>query len=122
MSDVVERINDYLSQHWVDDTGQKLTIHSESLYCLTRCCIHNPSDHPMRDFPRHWRGDKGIMERICPHGVGHPDPDDLAFKLYMRGPRVWHHSVHGCDGCCKGSYDDLREAYPPDEDYYAEVS
>lgn len=29
------------------------------------------------------------MERICPHGVGHPDPDDT-------NPDT----VHGCDGCC----------------------
>ena len=30
-------------------------------------------------------------ERVCPHGIGHPDPDRP------------HHGggVHGCDGCCK---------------------
>jgi hypothetical protein len=33
------------------------------------------------------------MERICPHGIGHPDPDDPAFKNPIEG-------VHGCDGCC----------------------
>jgi hypothetical protein len=30
------------------------------------------------------------MERICPHGVGHPDPDDVFAT----------DTVHGCDGCC----------------------
>jgi hypothetical protein len=53
------------------------------------CCIHNPSDHHMRGWPQHWRDDRKIMERICVHGVGHPDPDD---------PTV--DTVHGCDGCC----------------------
>lgn len=31
------------------------------------------------------------MERICPHGVGHPDPDCMYAK---------RDTVHGCDGCC----------------------
>lgn len=53
------------------------------------CPIHNRSDHSMRSFPQHWRSDIGIMERICPHGVGHPDPDD-----------PFADPVHGCDGCC----------------------
>lgn len=61
------------------------------------CSIHNRTDHAMRSFPQHWRGDRRIMERICPHGVGHPDPDDS---------RVMSHEserVHGCDGCCDPS-------------------
>lgn len=29
-------------------------------------------------------------ERTCPHGVGHPDPDDVLNE----------DKVHGCDGCC----------------------
>jgi hypothetical protein len=37
------------------------------------------------------------MERVCPHGVGHPDPDDINVIL---GPE----KVHGCDGCCEGAY------------------
>ena len=45
----------------------------------------------MRDWPQHFRDDRGIMERICPHGVGHPDPDD-----YLAGD-----GMHGCDGCCR---------------------
>ena len=57
------------------------------------CTIHNRSNHNMRSFPQHWRADRGIMERICPHGVGHPDPDSpWEFDSYM-----W---IHGCDGCC----------------------
>lgn len=54
------------------------------------CPIHKLTDHSMRSFPQHWRDDRGIMERICSHGVGHPDPDDVLNE----------DRVHGCDGCC----------------------
>ena len=53
------------------------------------CTIHNMSDHSMRSFPQHWRSDRGIMERTCPHGIGHPDTDDPTTDR-----------IHGCDGCC----------------------
>ncbi len=57
------------------------------------CTIHNNSDHHMKDWPQNWRPDRGIMERLCSHGVGHPDPDDPAMKFdYER--------IHGCDMCC----------------------
>ena len=54
------------------------------------CCMHNPSEHHMRDWPQHWRSDSGKMERLCPHGTGHPDPDDSN-----------DNGMHGCDGCCR---------------------
>ena len=68
------------------------------------CCIHKPSDHPMKDFPLNWRGDRGLMERICTHGIGHPDPDDLAHKKRVMAPEAYKnraYGVHGCDGCCR---------------------
>ena len=61
------------------------------------CCIHNPSNHPLRDAPMHWRSDKHVMERICEHGIGHADPDDVAHR---KRTGVKHAGVHGCDGCC----------------------
>lgn len=66
------------------------------------CPIHNPSDHPMREFPLHWRPDRQLMERVCEHGVGHPDPDHLAFVARTRGAEAAAtEAVHGCDGCCR---------------------
>ena len=66
-----------------------LRVH-DSANCEGRaCCIHHPSGHHMVTWPQNWRADRRLMERICPHGVGHPDPDDL-------NPD----STHGCDGCC----------------------
>jgi hypothetical protein len=65
------------------------------------CSIHNMSDHSMRSFPQYWRGDRGIMERICPHGIGHLDPDNYEYILATRGPDAARmESIHGCDGCC----------------------
>ena len=49
----------------------------------------------MADWPTVVRA-SGLIERTCPHGVGHPDPDSLAWSL--SGSRDY--SVHGCDGCC----------------------
>lgn len=61
------------------------------------CVIHHPSDHHMREWPLNWRDDRKLMERICPHGVGHPDPDDI---------NIDH--IHGCDGCCRSGITDSQ--------------
>lgn len=60
------------------------------------CTLHKRTDHIMRSFPQHWRDDRAIMERICTHGVGHPDPDDYRILTGLDS------GVHGCDGCCSG--------------------
>lgn len=83
---------------YITGTKQSVSRIHDPFHCAGEACvIHNPSDHSMREFPTHWRDARGIMERICPHGVGHPDPDDLAF--HVRNGRE-HEGVHGCDGCC----------------------
>lgn len=72
-----------------------------SWQCAGRhCVVHNPSDHAMQDFPLHWRqrGPFDIkpshFERICPCGIGHPDPDDAAYYASI-GDNI---SVHSCCG------------------------
>lgn len=67
--------------------------------CAAResCWIHRPSKHGLRAWPILWRADVGKAERLCPHGVGHPDPDDITY-LESIGRRSA--TVHGCDGCC----------------------
>lgn len=74
-----------------------VNVHDQARCAGRPCVVHNPSDHEMRSWPLNWRGDRGLMERICPHGVGHPDPDDLAF--HIRNGNTWQ-GVHGCDFCC----------------------
>ena len=87
-----------MKEEYIDGTGQKITnVHSKDECGGLYCVIHNPSDHHMRDWPTHWRWDLGTMERICPHGVGHPDPDDLAYQTSIGREGT---DIHGCDGCC----------------------
>lgn len=82
-------------------SGQVLRVHARSTCTGRHCCIHHPSDHVLRDRPLHWRADRRLMERLCPHGIGHPDPDDVAHHAAVEGwvSARWY-SVHGCDGCC----------------------
>ena len=84
-------------------TGQKINVHNKEDCEGEYCCIHNPSNHIMKDYPTHWRDDRQVMERICKCGVGHPDPDDLAFKKRIMGEEEYNKhafGVHGCCGCC----------------------
>jgi hypothetical protein len=87
-------------EDYITGTGQLVHVH-EKEDCEGNCSIHNPSDHHMVNWPTHWRDDRGLMERICPHGIGHPDPDDIEFKRQKFGDKFADtESVHGCDGCC----------------------
>lgn len=79
--------------------GVLVNVHAPSACAGRHCCLHNPSDHPLREAPLNWRDDRGVMERICEHGIGHDDPDDLAFRRASGHPDTG--GVHGCDGCCR---------------------
>ncbi len=109
----------------------ELTTHPEEKCQGRPCCVHSPSDHHMRDWEMNWRADTGVMERVCPHGVGHPDPDHMAYVLSLTPehtcifnrnksysftewldldeqdgcifPHLEWQGVHGCDGCCRKS-------------------
>ncbi len=77
----------------LEHTEAYIYCHDE-LSCRGKyCTLHNRSDHNMRHMPQLWRSDRGLMERLCEHGVGHPDPDEINLGLGGR-------AVHGCDGCC----------------------
>lgn len=80
-------------------SGPSLVVHHPEECAGQACCIHRPSGHHMRDWPQVWRWDLGVMERTCPHGVGHPDPDDLAYRRRRFGSCDGL-DLHGCDGCC----------------------
>ena len=88
---------------WVSDHGLVLQdVHPETACEGRGCCLHHPSDHHMKTWRLNWRGDHGLMERICPHGIGHVDPDDLAYRMstFHSDADVSRWSQHGCDGCC----------------------
>lgn len=61
------------------------------------CVIHKPSNHHMVNWPKVIRS-SSLIERVCKHGVGHPDPDSAAFLNWKTNQNTW--GVHGCDGCC----------------------
>ena len=79
---------------WSDDFGQILRGVHRPNQCLndSGCTIHTPSEHHMISWPQLWRDDRGIMERVCPHEIGHPDPDEIFLDDFT--------TIHGCDGCC----------------------
>jgi hypothetical protein len=66
-----------------------------------RCVVHNKSQHHMRSWPQWWREDRGMFERLCPHGIGHPDPDQVYYwRMTLVGRYANAEEVHGCDMCC----------------------
>jgi hypothetical protein len=86
--------------------GEEILAHRRKDCIGRHCAIHNPSEHVMSDFRQHFRTDRALMERICSHGIGHPDPDDLAFKRLVLGDDdADYEGVHGCDGCCRPTED-----------------
>lgn len=76
-----------------------VNVHDESQCEHRACVVHNPSDHHMKQWPLHWRDDRTIFERICSHGVGHPDPDQIPF---WKETGQLYQATHGCDLCCRG--------------------
>jgi hypothetical protein len=80
-------------RHRLENTDRYMNTHDKGRCAGQYCVVHNRSDHSMRKFPQHFRYDRYLMERICPHGVGHPDFDDPKASDPVE-------SVHGCDGCC----------------------
>ena len=94
--DVVVKTDDY---HKVGH----LNTHDADRCAGEFCPLHNPSDHPLKDADMTLRLDKGgLIERRCEHGVGHDDPDSVAWLIAnVEGSAEWA-GVHGCDGCCSG--------------------
>ena len=88
-----------MEKHKLEHTEITINTHDSDICIGEYCTIHNRSNHSMRSFPQNWRPDwGGFMERFCPHGIGHPDPDELSVMEFVNG--------HGCDGCCAGAYKD----------------
>lgn len=79
--------------------GQLANVHTPA-QCASAagCAVHNrPSDHPLKSAPLNWREDRNILERICEHGIGHPDFDSATYLTKIGNG---YENVHGCDGCC----------------------
>lgn len=102
---------------YVTGVGQVLRgVHEETDSCAGRgCVVHAPSEHPLRTAKTYWRAmgpfdirSGAFMERICEHGTGHPDPDQIAFWQQLVEAGEWTQEnldaelIHGCCGCCSG--------------------
>lgn len=91
----------------LENTDERIfNVHTATLCEGRACTIHNRTDHLMRGFPQHYREDKGLMERVCAHGVGHPDPDEGAYIEARFGYGALEAIlIHGCcEGrCCVAS-------------------
>jgi hypothetical protein len=86
---------------------RRIHTHSPTSCKNERACpVHRPSEHHMKDWPRLWRSDTSVLERTCPHGIGHPDPDQFEYweKTGIDGCKV-----HGCDGCCRLGVEAIAE-------------
>ena len=96
---IIERLRVGGGWYFISLDGKNfLQTHVINEECATGyCVVHNPSKNVMSDFPYNWRTDRGIMERICSHGIGHPDIDSAAFLSKIGRS---DENVHGCDGCC----------------------
>lgn len=85
-----------LEHNQLENSTVRMYTHKKQDCTGEWCTIHNRSNHSMRSFTQIFRYDRMLMERICPHGVGHPDPDDIK----LTGPDAKVEAIHGCDGCC----------------------
>lgn len=93
----------YLMPHERRTFGQLRQVHS-IWECLlwtpgAVCVVHNPMPGIWRGLALVWRDDKQIFERICPCGVGHPDPSQIPYWVVSHQHMK---SIHGCCGemCC----------------------
>jgi hypothetical protein len=118
----------------------KLRTHTPAVCEGEYCVVHNPSDHHMKDWPVAYRTDRRVempprvvgasvllggvfvlAERICPHGVGHPDPDAMAFARREGGDEFADaEGVHGCDLCCRPPRDPSKPITPEETAEIAE--
>lgn len=111
---------------FTDDNDVVWRVHKAATCEGSYCAIHNPSDHPMKDARRVLRWPDpfslkptGFVERVCEHGVGHSDPDSVAFhdNNGLRGT-----GVHGCDGCCHPTEEkDMSTNFLDPEDWSSEL-
>lgn len=79
--------------------GELVRVHPKFACAGPRgCAIHDrPTDHPLKNAPLFWRDDVSTLERICEHGIGHPDHDSVT---YLVSTGDLNARVHTCDGCC----------------------
>lgn len=85
------------------ESGQLLNHHRADQCHSQWCALHNPKPGPWSAWPRWWVGALERLDRICPHGVGHPVVESAD---WLRAHGKAHLLVHDCDGCpCSDTID-----------------
>jgi hypothetical protein len=80
----------------LEHSGQVLEYVHSKLDCMgPSCTLHKMSSHHLRSWPQRWNPQVIAMERVCEHGVGHTDPDEINQDIVVS----IDHSEK-CDGCC----------------------
>jgi len=74
------------------------------------CALHRPTIHKLTGSKQVLRGST-LIEDICPHGIGHPNPDSADYLNWRDGTTTW--DIHGCDGCCGSVESD--PGWPPQD-------
>lgn len=89
------------SESFTTDTGQfMVNVHAANAECAQYgCVIHFPSAEGMALGKTHYNTVRQQMQRVCEHGVAHPDPDSQNWRERTLGSRD---DIHICDGCCEG--------------------
>lgn len=113
--EAIEMLMNDRMEIFVDGSGHEVRVHPSGTCAGQNCSIHNPSNHPLKNAPLNWREDRKMMERICQHGVGHPDPDDVAYNVIAAGKDEEVYSMHGCDGCCAAAPAKAKTSYKTSE-------
>lgn len=91
-------------ERYLTGTGQPMTVHDKATCLGEYCVIHHPMPGFGSDWPTHWRGDdlfdiRRLMERICPHGVGHPAREQ--YDYWIATGQLSAMAPHGgCMTCC----------------------
>lgn len=84
--------------------GQGIVRTHGTALCRGRpCCVHDPSDHHMRDWPLTFDMERAALGvRTCPHGLTHPDPDSIAYfyGTALHPNQLARLLLHACDDCC----------------------
>jgi hypothetical protein len=96
--------DDGLSDLWGVPGQGVYKTHGPKLCSGQTCCIHNPSDHHMVDWPMIFNNQRLFLaQRVCEHGVAHSDPDSLRYfanRQDIPDRIVTMLAIHECDGCC----------------------
>lgn len=109
--------DDELAGLWTGDTdvivlhdGRTMKVHGPNRCLGPHCCIHNPSEHPLKNAPLVWVDSVGQMFRVCLHDHLHPDPDSMEFHRAMAyaGLADFYDGWHPCcpARCC---FDDASD-------------